>query len=362
MPASHLHCCQLTGFGQPLEASTRPLPDPQGEEVLLRVTGAGVCHSDVHIVEGGYDLGQGRSLSFKERIRFPLTLGHETAGEVVALGPEAQGVAQGIAPGDRVLVYPWIGCGDCAVCRAGQENLCLSPDFIGVNRDGGYADHVLVPSARYLVDIAGLDPVKAAPLPCSGLTTYSALRKFGGRLESVPTVVMGAGGLGLMALGLMQRMGAAGAIVVEPDAARRQAALEAGARAVVDPGTEGAAQAIREAADGEVLSVLDLVGNTASLTLALDLLGKGGQVVVVGLMGGDINLPIPYLPMRALTICGSYNGNLGEMRELVDLVRKTGLPELPIVRRPLDQAEAALEELRAGRVVGRIVMTPEAGA
>lgn len=358
MPASHLHCCQLTGFGQPLEASTRPLPEPRGEEVLLRVTGAGVCHSDVHIVEGGYDLGQGRSLSFKERIRFPLTLGHETAGEVVALGPEAQEVATG----DRVLVYPWIGCGNCAVCRAGQENLCLSPDFIGVNRDGGYADHVLVPSARYLVDIAGLDPVKAAPLPCSGLTTYSALRKFGARLESVPTVVMGAGGLGLMALGLMQRMGAAGAIVVEPDAARRQAALEAGARAAVDPGAADAAQAIRDAADGEVLSVLDLVGNTASLTLALDLLGKGGQVVVVGLMGGDINLPIPYLPMRALTICGSYNGNLGELRELVDLVQKTGLPELPIVRRPLDQAEAALEELRAGRVVGRIVMTPEASA
>ncbi|MFC6216037.1 alcohol dehydrogenase catalytic domain-containing protein, partial [Fodinicurvata halophila] len=219
---TELHCCQLTGFGQPLEVSTRPLPEPRGEEVLLRVTGAGVCHSDVHIAEGGYDLGQGRSLSFKERIRFPLTLGHETTGEVVALGSGAHGVA----PGDQVLVYPWIGCGDCAVCRAGQENLCLSPDFIGVNRDGGYADHILVPSARHLVDIAGLDPVKAAPLPCSGLTTYSALRKFGPRLESVPTVVMGAGGLGLMALGLMQRMGAPGAIVVEPDAARRQAALE----------------------------------------------------------------------------------------------------------------------------------------
>ncbi|MFC6216695.1 zinc-binding dehydrogenase, partial [Fodinicurvata halophila] len=141
---------------------------------------------------------------------------------------------------------------------------------------------------------------------------------------------------------------------------RRQAALEAGARAVVDPGAEAAAETIRQAADGEVLSVLDLVGNTASLTLALDLLGKGGQVVVVGLMGGDINLPIPYLPMRALTISGSYNGNLGELRELVDLVRKTGLPELPIERRPLHQAEASLEDLRAGRVVGRIVMTPEA--
>ncbi|MGM0559685.1 MAG: alcohol dehydrogenase [Pseudomonadota bacterium] len=352
-----MHCRQLTDFGQSLEARTRALPEPKGEEVLLRVTGAGVCHSDLHIVEGGYDLGQGRSLSFRERIRFPLTLGHETAGDVIALGPEARGVA----PGDSVLAYPWIGCGHCPVCRAGQENLCLKPDFIGVNRDGGYADHILVPSARYLVDITGLNPARAAPLTCSGLTTYSALRKFGARLETVPTVIMGAGGLGLMALALMQRMGAADAIVVEPDARRRQAALDAGASAALDPNDENAAQAIRKAVDGQLLSVLDLVGSTASLTLALDLLDKGGQVVVVGLMGGDINLSIPYLPMRALSICGSYNGNLSELQALVELVRKTGLPELPVACRPLHEAQAALDDLRSGKVVGRIVLTPHEG-
>ncbi|WP_022728702.1 alcohol dehydrogenase [Fodinicurvata sediminis] len=357
MTQSHMECCQLMEFGQPLETRTHPLPKPQGEEVLLRVTGAGVCHSDLHIVEGGYDLGQGRSLSFRERIHFPLTLGHETAGEVVALGPEAKDVA----PGDSVLAYPWIGCGQCGVCRAGQENLCLQPDFIGVNRDGGYADHILVPASRHLVDIHGLDPARAAPLTCSGLTTYSALRKFGARLETAPTVIMGAGGLGLMALALMQRMGAAGAVVVEPDARRRQAALDAGAQAALDPNDENAADAIRTAVDSQVLSVLDLVGSTASLTLALDLLDKGGQVVVVGLMGGDINLPIPYLPMRALSICGSYNGNLSELQELVELVRQTGLPELPVECRPLHEAQAALEELRSGQVVGRLVLTPGEG-
>ena len=345
---------QLTGFETPLAEATEPLPEPKGAEVLLKVLGAGVCHSDVHIWEGAYDLGHGRKLSFEGRVHFPLTMGHETAGEVVAAGPDATGVK----PGDKVLAFSWIGCGDCPVCAGGQENYCGRPRFLGVNRAGGYADHLLVPDARYLVPLDGLDPVKAAPLNCSGLTTYSALGKFGADLSRHMLVVMGAGGLGLMALGLMGMMGAKGAVVVEPDPAKRAAALKAGAAAAVDPGAEDAAAQIRKAAGGTVHIVLDLVGSGSSLDLGIELLARGGKVVVVGLLGGDVTIPVPYIPMRAITIQGSYVGTLEELRALVDLVKAHGLPDVPIECRPFAEAGRSLSDLRAGKVVGRVVLTP----
>src|ERR1700722_15264807 len=144
---------QVAVFGAPLEEADAPTPTPQGAEVLLEVVAAGVCHSDLHIWEGGYDLGHGKRLSLKDRgIGLPLTMGHETAGRVVALGPEATDVAIG----ETYLVYPWIGCGECAVCRRGDENICSKPNCLGVHRNGGYADHIVAPHAKYLVSIEGL--------------------------------------------------------------------------------------------------------------------------------------------------------------------------------------------------------------
>jgi alcohol dehydrogenase, propanol-preferring len=164
----------MVDFGVPLELFETATPEPTGTQVLLRVRAAGVCHSDLHIWEGSYDLGFGRKLSLKDRgISVPLTLGHETAGEVVAAGPDAHGVL----PGDVRLVYPWIGCGGCPVCLRGDENLCAKPRFLGVYCDGGYSDHITVPHPKYLLDLEGLDPVSAAPYACSGVTTYSALAK-----------------------------------------------------------------------------------------------------------------------------------------------------------------------------------------
>ena len=143
---------QVTDFGRPLVQAVRQAPAPGGAEVVLRVDGCGVCHSDLHMRDGFFDLGHGQKLDVGRLVRPPRTLGHEIAGTVVACGPDAQGVAVG----DRRLVYPWLGCGNCRLCTSGQEHLCATPQPLGVARDGGFATHVLVPHARYLLDFGGL--------------------------------------------------------------------------------------------------------------------------------------------------------------------------------------------------------------
>src|SRR5260370_6175800 len=222
-------------FNAPLKEVDQPTPQPTGSQVLIKVKAAGVCHSDLHIWEGGYDLGHGRKpLSLKDRgVSLPRTMGHESVGEIVAFGPDVKASDKGdLKIGDVALVYPWIGCGKCATCLAGDENMCLKPASLGVYCDGGYADHMTVPNPRYLLNLRGLDPVTAAPYACSGVTTYSALKKVEADFGS-PIVIIGAGGLGLMALSLLNAMGGKRAIVVDIDARKREAAGQAGRLATV---------------------------------------------------------------------------------------------------------------------------------
>ena len=344
----------IADWGAPLRAFDRPTPAPKGTEVLLRVTGAGVCHSDVHIWEGYFDLGGGKKFHMADRgMKLPHTLGHEIAGEVVAVGPKARGVKKG----QKRLVYPWIGCGECAVCKGEDENLCLAPRFLGVQRAGGYSDHVLVPHPKYLLDLGKLTPADAAPYACSGLTTYSALRKVGPSLKKQPIVIIGAGGLGLMCLSILKAMKGKGAIVVDIDPAKRQAALKMGALAAVDGAAPDAVQQIKTASKVPVLAAIDLVGAPATAQLGLDCLTKGGKLIIVGLFGGGIHLSLPLVPQRALTIQGSYVGNLDELKQLMALVRQKKVRPIPIRTKPLEYAATALEELRAGKVVGRTVLT-----
>jgi propanol-preferring alcohol dehydrogenase len=344
--------------GAPLKLMERPTPKPAGTEVLLKVIAAGVCHSDLHIWEGHYDLGGGKTLQLSDRgVKLPLTMGHENVGEVVAVGPDAKGVKVG----DRRLVFPWLGCGECAICQTGEEQLCRTKtSSIGVFRAGGYADHLLVPHSRYLFDIGNIPPERAAPLACSGITTYGALKKVGPVLQQQPTVIIGAGGLGLMCLSLHSKMGGKGAIVVDIDPVKRDAALKAGAQAAIDGNAPDAAKQIIEATKGGAFAVVDLVGSSHTVRLAVDSLGKGGKVVVVGLFGGDITIPTPFLPLRAMSIQGSYVGSISEIGELLDLVRRKGAPDLPIGTRPLAKVNEALNELKNGKVVGRLVLTPAA--
>jgi D-arabinose 1-dehydrogenase-like Zn-dependent alcohol dehydrogenase len=344
----------MTGFDKPLVENVNPVPKATGTQVLVRVKGAGICHSDLHIQDGYYDLGSGEKMSFEGRIQFPFTPGHETTGDVAALGPEAEGIEVGI----NVVICSWVGCGECAHCKQGDEHLCSAPQFIGVNKPGGYSDYVVVPHPRYLIDLGNLDPIKAAPMSCSGLTTYSAIRKFGKILNNVPLVIFGAGGLGLMATGLMAKLDLAPPVVVEIDAAKREAALKAGAAVAIDPNAGDAMQKIRDAVGQPVLAILDLVGSSDTAKLGLALIEKGGRMVIVGLLGGDIRISVPSLPLKSITLQGSYIGSPAELRELVGLLREKGLPDTPLDRRPLDQADAALSDLRAGKVVGRVVLIP----
>jgi propanol-preferring alcohol dehydrogenase len=182
---------QTIDFGRPLAGADLPDPKPTGDEVVIAVKAAGVCHSDLHIWEGGFDLGGGRRFTLKDRgVPLPLTLGHETAGEILSVGPNVADRQVG----EMRLIYPWIGCGVCPVCHDGNENLCMKPRCLGIHCDGGYSDKLVFPHSRYLLPLEGLDPIAAAPLACSGVTTYSALKKLGPLIREELVLVIGAGG------------------------------------------------------------------------------------------------------------------------------------------------------------------------
>ncbi len=345
---------QVCVCGQPLQLNEQPTPKPAGSEVLLKVLAAGVCHSDLHLADGWFDLGGGKRMSLADRgMKLPVTLGHENVGEVVAFGPDAKGVKVG----DRRLAHPWIGCGTCGPCQRGEENLCRAMRSLGVFSNGGYADYLMVPHPRYLFDIGDLPPERAAPLACSGVTTFGALKKIP-TLKSEPTVIIGAGGLGLMCLALHKAMGGHSAIVVDIDSAKRDAAKKAGAVAVVDGGAPDASQQIIDMTKGGAWGVIDLVGSSQSARVGYDSLIKGGKYVIVGLYGGDLTVSLPPIPMRALTIQGSYVGSLPETKEMIELVRRTGIPSVPVATRPLTDVNAVMDELRAGKIIGRVVLKP----
>lgn len=345
-------------WGQPLELRESNTPTPTGDEVLIRITAAGVCHSDLHIHDGYYDLGNGMKLPNADRgVHPPLAMGHEIAGTVEAIGPDVTG----LAVGDDVVAYPWIGCGTCDACTLGDEQNCPNMRTLGIFRDGGYATHCLVPESKYCVPLDGIAPEVASLYACSGITTYHALKKFDkATFESEPVLIVGAGGLGQIALTILNGMGGYGAIVADIDPAKRELALQNGAKAVVDPrDPEVKAQIKKLAPSGRGLRMaIDLVGNPDTLQLCMDVMVKGGKVVAVGLMGGVVSIPTPYFPMKALTIEGSYVGTLQELRDLMALAREKHIPHPPIVKHPLDDVQQVLDDLRAGKIAGRGVLVP----
>jgi D-arabinose 1-dehydrogenase-like Zn-dependent alcohol dehydrogenase len=345
---------QVCVCGEPLVCNEGPTPTPKGTEVLLKTLAAGVCHSDLHLADGWFDLGGGKRMSLADRgMKLPVTLGHENVGEVVAVGPDAKGVKVG----QRMLADPWIGCGTCDVCKRGDDNLCRAMKSLGVFSNGGYADYIMVPHPKYLFDIGDMSPARAAPLACSGVTTFGALKKVP-TLKTEPTVIIGAGGLGLMCLALHQKMGGHSAVVVDIDPAKREAARKAGAAHVIDGGAADASQQIVSLTNGGAWAVIDLVGSSQTARVGYDSLIKGGKYIVVGLYGGDFTVSLPPIPMRALTIQGSYVGSVHEMAELMELVRRTGAPNVPVATRPLDDVNAVMSDLRAGKIIGRVVLTP----
>lgn len=348
-----LRCYQVAEFGKPLAVAEKPLPEPTGRQVLVKVERCGVCHSDLHIWDGYFDLGGGKKVvAANNGALLPLTPGHEIVGTVAAAGPDAISARAG----QRRLVFPWIGCGTCPPCRDGNEHLCAgAQQAIGIFADGGYASHVLVPDEKYLLDIGNLDPALAATYACSGLTAYSALKKIGRLRPNHDLLIVGAGGVGLNAVALAETMTGVAPIVADLDPAKRAAAMQLGAKATIDPREADAGKTLFKTTGG-VMAAVDFAGSDASFAFAYAALRKGGHLVTVGLLGGQATISIGLHVMKGLCLSGSYVGSLIELQELLQLAQQTALPALPITAAPLDQATASLEKLKAGQVIGRIVL------
>lgn len=343
----------ITEYGKPLELVEGDTPTPQGGEVLVEISGCGVCHSDIHMWEGYFDLGGEKKADISHVHQLPFTLGHEIAGTVTALGPDAAGAAVG----DTVVVYPWIGCGACDFCQAGEEQLCARPRNLGINQAGGYATHVLVPDGRYLFEIGDVAPELAATYACSGLTAYGALKKLKPRAEGKSVVIIGAGGVGLAGVMIAQAMMDAEIIVVDIDAGKREAALAAGATHAIDPTEKDARKQLYKLTGGAT-AIADFVGSDKTVKFGFDALAPSGELVVVGLFGGSVDLSVPMFPLKNLTVMGSYVGSPDDMRDLMAMVRDGKVKPLPVATRPLDEADATLRDLAAGEIVGRVVLTP----
>ncbi len=340
-------------WGGRLDEIEAPTPEPAGEEVLVKVEVCGVCHSDVHIWDGYFDLGNGRRWEMARSVSLPFSPGHEIVGTVVALGPDAKGVEVGAS----AVVYPWIGCGQCRRCTAGEELLCDSSRSLGVRRCGGYADHVIVPHPRYLVPYDGLLRELACTYACSGITAYSALKKVAGLQPDDWLAIVGVGGVGLSAVQLANAVTKSRVIAADIDPAKRAAAVKAGAEKAIDNRSESAvADATRET-DGGAAAAIDFVGSPETVQYAIDIVRRGGHVVVVGLFGGAITLPTMIFPSKLVTVTGSFVGTLDDLKEVIGLAQAGKLAPIPVTSVPARQAGEALRDLKAGgKVIGRVVL------
>ena len=345
---------KIVAYGQPLEALEEPTPEPAGTEVLVLVNHCGVCHSDLHIHDGFFSLGNDRRLDVSGGRDLPFTLGHEIQGEVAALGPDATG----IQVADECVLYPWIGCGNCAQCETGQENLCGSNRNLGTRKDGGFSDYVLVPHPRYLLNADGIPGGLAGTYMCSGLTAYSALKKVGEVSKADKILILGLGGVGYMGLQLAQSLFGDIILCADIDVSKRDEALRAGAKQVYDSSDQTEFKSVIRDTGGGVYAVLDFVGSEASVGFGRKCLRRGGRLILVGLFGGGIQIDLPLMALQGHSIIGSITGSLGEARELLAFVKENKVNPIPIEERPLDQANSTLDDLRTGKIIGRVVLTP----
>lgn len=324
-------------------------PSPGDLDALLRVRAAGVCHTDITLLRSA-DAG-GAPL--------PLTLGHEIAGEVVAVGPSVRDVAVGAT----VAVYELIGCGRCPACERGEDNLCGegAPAVPGATRDGGMADYVVVP-ARNLVDIGSLDAVQAAPLTDAGMTALHAVER--GRDWLGPghaAVVIGIGGLGHLALQFIGATSDAAVVAVDVDSSRLELAETLGATAGVLAGASAAGEIVAARGGRNVDVVFDFVGSQQSLDLAAAVAGRGGAIIVTGSGGGRLCLTASVgtgaRPAREVTMMHTLGGSRADLAAALRLA-ESGRVYAHTRTFSLDAAGLALEELEAGRVPGRAVLVP----
>ena len=282
----------------------------------------------------------------------PFTLGHEIAGVVEEVGPEAD---RGLI-GAKKAAFPWIGCGQCRECLNGDENLCLKNRFLGVAIDGGFASHVIVPDAKYLLDYDPLPVNVAATLMCSGMTAFGALKRLVDRPRQRNLLLIGLGGVGMMGLSFAQAMFKQKITVADLNPAARETALKNGAAVAYDPSEPDVVKRIVRETEGGFDEIVDFAGNEKSMAFAVSVIARGGKIVVSGLMGGNFSLPMVQWIYKRMTIEGFMVGTLAEGHELMALARAGKIKPTPMREEPMGDVQKWIDELRAGKVVGRIVL------
>jgi alcohol dehydrogenase, propanol-preferring len=336
-----MRAVRLDAPGASLRLVDVPTPEPSGTEVRIRVAGCGVCRTDLHIVDGT-----------QPRVVLPLILGHEVAGWVDALGPDATGHAIG----DAVLVFGGWGCGACRECAAGEEQRCPNGRSPGFQADGGYAEYMLVPHPRHLVPLGDVDPVTAAPLADAGLTPYRAVRRADDWIiQGARVLVIGCGGLGQFAiqyLALRKDMTVA-VSELSPTRCERATALGADA-ALLDPGPDDVRDALRGPAD----IVFDFVGSDATLALAAGVVAPAGLTMLVGEAGASVRFGFERPAIESWLTTTAW-GSADELREVVRLAADGGV-RWDVEVMDLADAAVAHERVRSGDVSGRIVLAPGA--
>ncbi len=343
---------QFEEYGAPLVENVMEAPSISGDEVLIKISACGVCHSDIHIWEGYFGLGGEKKLDITGKRKLPFTLGHEIVGEVVAVGENVTNVKIG----EQHVVYPWIGCDDCSTCSSGNGHLCNRPRALGVDVDGGYSDHLLVPHSKYLLDYGDLPKELACTYTCSGLTAYSAIKKVKPLADNGSLMIIGCGGVGLAGMAIVKSVTNAKVYVADIDPEKRQAGLDAGADAAFDPNDRDQFKELMRLTGGGVNAAIDFVGADSSTKYGAGILGKAGKLIIVGLFGGNFSMPIPMFPIKAIGIEGSMVGSLEEMHELMELAKAGKLNALKLDERPMQEAYNALADLQKGDVVGRVVL------
>ena len=345
---------KITAYGQPLELMEEPNPSPTGTEVLVSISHCGVCHSDLHIHDGYFALGNNRKLDITGRRELPFTLGHEIQGKISALGSDAKGVNLR----DECVVYPWIGCGTCAQCKRGNENLCANDNCLGTVKDGGFSDQVLVPHPRYILNATGIADGLAGVFMCSGLTAYSALRKIGELPKDDYLLILGLGGVGYMGLQIARVMFGDKVLAADIESAKRDAAVRTGSKEIYDPSDKNTVKSIIGDTGGGVYAVIDFVGSEASVSFGRKCLRRGGRLILVGLFGGGLQIDLPLMALQGHSIVGSITGSLSEAKEVLAIAKQGKIKPIPIEQRPLDRVNETLDDLRAGQIIGRVVLKP----
>ena len=351
-----MKAARIVNVNEPLQIQELQKPKPKGSQILIKVQSVGVCHSDVHVWEGYYEGIGGQPLKTTDRgVKYPLTPGHEIAGMVDSLGEQVKGFDKN----EKVLVYPWIGEGMCPACRIGEENLCDKPRSLGIYNDGGYAEYVLVPDYKYLVKIGDdMDTDTTAPLSCAGLTAYGAVKNASVKPDD-NVVIVGTGGLGLMAIQLVRAVTAARIIAMDIDDKKLQVAKKEGADIVLNLKNEDYIKVVMELTDKlGVDAVIDFVNSTKSVEDYTQILRRRAKLVLVGLFGGELRFSLVSIPTRAYKIIGSYTGSLQDLIELVSLAKRGVVKPVVSKRFKLDQAGEALQMLKDGKIVGRGVINP----